>query len=218
MSKQRKVPTENNQKEKETIRNQFLIKKETKKQILAEEHHRRPRSLQGSSSPANIAYVPSEKHKSWHVLVGNMNAYQIANYLNECAQKPKNLLVVCEFINGVEVIKKGENNSKNQNKIKKAWNLLFDECENFEQIIAYINNTLLDPAYHLYVQKIWCIKNCILQFFFYWDAIKNSSVPHSGGSVKFFYDVKIMPTIPVGELRRKVLLSLFFAFYFSTIV
>ena len=155
MSKKRKVPEEQNVQEKETKRKKFLIKKEAKKeQILTEEHHRRPRSLQGTSSPANIAYIPSEKHKSWHVLIGNMNAYQIADYINNCPQKPKDVLIVCEFINGTKVIKKGENNSKNANKIKKAWNILFDECENFEQIVAYINNTLLDPAYHLYVQRI----------------------------------------------------------------
>lgn len=142
-------------KDHEEKKDDFLTKKRQKKQqVLTEEHHRRPRSLGGSNAPSNISYIPTKKHMAWHVLVGNMNAYQIAECLNACTQKPKNVSITCQFINGQKVEKLGQNNSKNTHKIHKAWKELFDDCETFELVVAYINNTLLDPSYHLYLN--WC--------------------------------------------------------------
>lgn len=137
-----------------TENNDFVEAQRVKKQrVVTEEHHRRPRSLEGSNAPANISYIEKRKHDAWHILVGNMNVYQIAEYFNETPYKPENIKIRCELINGSEVKKEGENNSKNMSKIKKAWNILFVDCENFEQIIAYVNSVLLDPSYHLYLEK-----------------------------------------------------------------
>lgn len=91
-----------------------------KSQIITEEHHRRPRSLNGSSNPGNVSYVKIIDHKHWHTLVGNMNAFQIADFINHLDEsyKPENLMVVCKFINGTQVKGKGGgNNSKKKRKI-----------------------------------------------------------------------------------------------------
>lgn len=123
-----------------------------KDQIVTEEHHRRPRSLGGTENRANVSYVISRDYKNWHTLLGNMNAYQICNQLNKCTYKPPALKITCKFINGVEVLKSGENYSKKKTKISYAWYSLFKDME-FEEIIKYINNVWLDPSYHLYVIK-----------------------------------------------------------------
>lgn len=121
-----------------------------KPQILTEEHHRRPRSIGGSSNPGNISFITKEHHMAWHVLVGNMNAYQIGDYFDHSIHKPQGTKVVCKFINGTQVIKQGENNSKKGTKILKAWNILFEGL-NFKEILSYVNNSFLDPGYHLYL-------------------------------------------------------------------
>ena len=122
-----------------------------KKQFLTEEHHRRPRSIGGTENPANVSNVKDALHKSWHVLFGNMNVYQICDDINYAEHKPKNVIVVCKFINGVQVKKRGGNNSKNKHKISNAWETLFNGL-NFLEIIEYINNVFLDPSYHFYVE------------------------------------------------------------------
>lgn len=120
--------------------------------VLTEEHHRRPRSLGGSGNLDNISYVPSHNHKCWHVLFGNFNAFQIALWLNHSSFVPEGSCVECVFINGVEVSSTGSNNSNNKNKIIGAWEGLFGSMP-FSEIVAYINNTWLDPSYHLYIRK-----------------------------------------------------------------
>ena len=150
--KKNKKPENENLREKEAIKQKFIEKKQ-KISILAQDHHRRPSSIGGTDRPSNISYIPGEKHNAWHILVGNMNAYQIAEYFDTCEHKPQGIKVICTFINGTEVGKTGENNSKNIYKIRRAWKTLFADCENFEQIIAYVNNALLDPSYHLYLQN-----------------------------------------------------------------
>lgn len=124
-----------------------------KDQIVTEKHHRKPRSLGGTESPANVSYVISRYHKNWHTLFGNMNAYQVCCQINKSKFKAKELRVVCKFINGIEVLKSGENFSKKQTKTSYAWYSLFKDLE-FEEIIKYINNVWLDPSYHFYIEKI----------------------------------------------------------------
>lgn len=125
-----------------------------KDQIITEEHHRRCRSLDGGDGPANKSYVRSRLHRCWHILFGNKNAYQICDWLdNSCIYKPQNVLIICEFINGTEVTKKGENSSKKRSKISYAWITLFEGLE-FDEIIKYINNVWLDPSYHFYIKEI----------------------------------------------------------------
>lgn len=123
-----------------------------KRVTLTVPHHRRPRSLDGTNAPGNISYVQEKFHKFWHTLFGNMNAYQIANHINEMAQKPESVIVVCKFINGVEVKKTGQSHSKNLSKIDIAWRGL-SRRQTFRATINYINNVWLDPSYHLYVEK-----------------------------------------------------------------
>lgn len=77
-----------------------------------EEHHRRPRSIGGTESLANISYVSARLHRHWHVLFGNMNAEQVCNHINQSPWKPEGITVVCRFINGTEVTMRGYHNSK----------------------------------------------------------------------------------------------------------
>ncbi len=118
--------------------------------IETEEHHRRPRSLGGKSNSGNISYVIPKHHKYWHTLFGNMNAYQITDELI-MHYKPSHINLVCTFINGTEVHAKGGQNSKKNTKCRKSWNELFKDMT-FEEAIQYINNTWLDPSYHIYIK------------------------------------------------------------------
>jgi hypothetical protein len=123
--------------------------------VVTNPHHRRPRSIGGTSAPANISFVKKDDHVCWHLIFGNMNAFQIANRINQMNDhfKPSNVKVTCVFINGSQVQKGGGNNSKNKSLIKKSCDYLFDGL-NFYQKIDYINNVWFDPSYHLYVNYI----------------------------------------------------------------
>ena len=70
---------------------------------LRQEHHRRPRSIGGTSKAANISYLEEQDHRDWHTIVGNMNAFQTSNLLNKLKYIPENVMLVCKFINGSEV-------------------------------------------------------------------------------------------------------------------
>jgi len=118
--------------------------------VLRQEHHRRSRSIGGTSKPANISYLEEQPHRDWHTIVGNTNAFQTCNILNKLPYISKDLMLVCKFINGSEVKGRGSHNSKNKRKIDTAWKSLFKDWE-FIDIIEYINNVLLDPSYHLYI-------------------------------------------------------------------
>lgn len=45
-------------------------------------HHRKPRSIGGTSEPRNIARLPVKKHAAWHILFRNLPAEQIAEEIN----------------------------------------------------------------------------------------------------------------------------------------
>lgn len=47
------------------------------------EHHRRPRSLGGKSTPENISLLPMNKHKAWHVIAKNHPPPIIAKILSK---------------------------------------------------------------------------------------------------------------------------------------
>jgi len=126
---------------------------EKKIQIITEEHHRRPKSIGGTTKPGNISYLKEEMHRAWHVLVGNMNAFQIADFFDHSSYKPDNYKIVCQFINGTQVKRSGRNNSKKYLKVSKAWKILFNGLD-FKEIIEYVNNILIDPSYHLYIIEI----------------------------------------------------------------
>jgi hypothetical protein len=112
-------------------------------------HHRRQRSLKGSESPSNISYVDPRLHENWHLLFGNLNAYQICELLQKEPEIPKGVFITCEFINGSPVETEGKHYCKNKNKRRIAWGILFGDMP-FSEIISYINNVWLDPAYHFY--------------------------------------------------------------------
>ncbi len=119
--------------------------------VIAQDHHRRPRSIGGSDKPANISYVKDQDHKDWHTLAGNLNAYQLCNWFNKLEFiKPTNVILVCEFINGSQGKGHGGHNSKNKHKICSAWKSL-SKGLNYEQTIEYFNSVWLDPSYHFYV-------------------------------------------------------------------
>lgn len=46
-------------------------------------HHRRPRSLKGTSDPENISYVPEKLHNAYHLLFANNTVQRIVEILNE---------------------------------------------------------------------------------------------------------------------------------------
>lgn len=120
-------------------------------------HHRRPRSLGGTDLLSNLYFVSPSLHRAWHLIFGNMNAYQICNYINGYIRyKPDNVYLVCDFINGHEVeIMGGSHHSKNSVKISNAWHILFGRKMKFDEIISYINNVWFDPSYHLYIVKLY---------------------------------------------------------------
>lgn len=45
-------------------------------------HHRRCKSNGGGDEESNISYVPASKHQAYHTLFQNMEAYEIAELLN----------------------------------------------------------------------------------------------------------------------------------------
>lgn len=45
-------------------------------------HHRRPRSLSGSSDPQNLSRVLQKHHKAWHLLFKNYDPERIARLIN----------------------------------------------------------------------------------------------------------------------------------------
>lgn len=133
-----------------------MQKKEKKSRSLrhSSKHHRRPRSIGGSSSEYNISYIKVEFHNCWHVLYGNMNAYQICEQLEIDLRTYRNLeeslKLVCKFINGKEVMGSGSYKSKKPTKRQNAFSVLFKN-KTIPNIIAWINNVFLDPSYHFYL-------------------------------------------------------------------
>ena len=123
--------------------------------VITNPHHRRPRSIGGINAPSNISFVKKDNHICWHLIFGNMNAFQIANRINQMNDscKPSNVKITCVFINGSQVQNGGGNNSMNKLLIKKSWDYLFYNLS-FKQTISYINNVWLDPSYHLYINYI----------------------------------------------------------------
>ncbi len=113
-------------------------------------HHRRPLSLDGKDRPWNISKISEEIHKAWTIVAGNMNAEQICNHINTYF-KPKGLTLICKFINGKPCVKTGKYGSINPIKMSYAWKILFRKYSHFRDKIEYINNVLLDPAYHFYI-------------------------------------------------------------------
>lgn len=120
--------------------------------VITYPHHRRPRSLGGDDSPANVSYVPPRLHKHWHTLFGNMNAEQICNRINLSFWRPEGVTLVCKFINGTEVSLRGGHNSKKRTKCQFALNALFGGLR-FYEAIGYINSVWLDASYHFYIIK-----------------------------------------------------------------
>lgn len=51
--------------------------------VTTSRHHRRPKSLFGSSEPPNTIRVPHKKHEAYHLLFGNKHPTEIALLLTE---------------------------------------------------------------------------------------------------------------------------------------
>ncbi|MEI6022488.1 MAG: hypothetical protein WCQ32_01440 [bacterium] len=114
-------------------------------------HHRRPRALDGSNFPSNISMISNEIHKAWTLIMGDMSAEQICNHIN-IHFKPRSATVICIFINGHRCKKAGAPGTHDEAKISYAWRILFKDCRSFKSKIDFINSTLLDPSYHLYIR------------------------------------------------------------------
>ncbi|HNW71895.1 MAG TPA: hypothetical protein PKZ36_03320 [Candidatus Paceibacterota bacterium] len=133
-----------------------MAREKTAVAVMTEEHHRRPRSLGGKSSPSNVSYVPKKEHRAYHIIWGNKNIYQIRDDINlsplNLIGRPDDEMVICRFINGERVENKGENNSKKQKRVNRAYEILFKGMT-FQEKISYLNNVFLDPSYHFYIRK-----------------------------------------------------------------
>ena len=46
-------------------------------------HHRLPKSMGGSNSPNNIAFISNERHSAWHFLFANLPAESICYLINK---------------------------------------------------------------------------------------------------------------------------------------
>lgn len=53
-----------------------------KKKNQYDQHHRKPRSLGGSTTENNLSTVRKSHHQHWHGIFGNMTAEQIIRYIN----------------------------------------------------------------------------------------------------------------------------------------
>ena len=49
---------------------------------IQSQHHRRPRSKGGKTTPENISIVDQLKHRSWHTLFANLDAHEICEIIN----------------------------------------------------------------------------------------------------------------------------------------
>jgi len=58
-----------------------------------ERHHRLPVSRGGTGVPKNISFVRKDYHRAWHLLVGNMNAKEVAKMLSDVWIDPGYYLV-----------------------------------------------------------------------------------------------------------------------------
>lgn len=121
--------------------------------VVTQIHHRRPRSLDGTSYLYNISHVPPELHRNWHIMFGNMNALQISHTINSFRWVEKNgLYVKCRLINGDVCEKLGRHNSTNEQKCRQAWDIMFKGLD-FSQAVKSMNSTWIDPSYHFSVTK-----------------------------------------------------------------
>lgn len=57
-------------------------------------HHRKPRSLGGDNSPANISVVDRDKHNAWHLLFKNHPPERIALIINNVWLDPNYIITV----------------------------------------------------------------------------------------------------------------------------
>ena len=57
-------------------------------------HHRKPRSLGGTSESRNMSEVPSNKHEAWHTLFYNLRPPDIAHLINQYYLDPDYEFVV----------------------------------------------------------------------------------------------------------------------------
>lgn len=133
---------------KQIKRKKAQIKKSQNKLTV---HHRRPVSLGGVTRESNISNITEEIHRAWTILMSNMNAEQICNHINTYF-KPKRVTLICTFINGSRCTKMGVCGSLKHETMSYAWKVLFRNYPRFKDKIDYINNVLLDPAYHLYIR------------------------------------------------------------------
>lgn len=138
------------------MKNRNRRKKNAIKGNQVEEHHRRSRSLDGTSKKFNISLVPSNDHMNYHVIAGNMNAMQFSEKINGFHLAPIGKLVKCRFINnGTRVEKSGREDSKDISKVNLAWKSLFpDPKMSFEEKIAILNNIWIDPSYQFYIVDV----------------------------------------------------------------
>lgn len=57
-------------------------------------HHRKPKSLGGTTERKNVSKIPHKKHVAWHVLFGNAPAHRIAEEINRYYIDPDYRLVI----------------------------------------------------------------------------------------------------------------------------
>ena len=57
-------------------------------------HHRKPRSLGGTSDARNMSEVPISQHAAWHTLFYNLQPVSIAHIINEYYLDPDYEFVV----------------------------------------------------------------------------------------------------------------------------
>lgn len=62
--------------------------------MAKQRHHRRPKSLGGNSSKANISKVSPTLHQSFHKLFANADPFKIAQILNDTWLDPNYKLIV----------------------------------------------------------------------------------------------------------------------------
>ena len=59
-------------------------------------HHRKPRSIGGTSDPRNLVRISEKKHAAWHLLFRNLEPDEIAYQINRFYLDPDFEFVVRE--------------------------------------------------------------------------------------------------------------------------
>lgn len=136
---------------KETVKVIEIAKAEPDDPNSFSDHHRKPRSLNGKHYKRNLSSVPLFKHKAWHVLYEDFDAFDTQALFAQDYE-----VYGTDFIKSPLLKKLHEgyaNNTAEKIKRRVAWYTLFSD-KTLEEIVEEINTVWLDPDYEILIGMI----------------------------------------------------------------